>query len=313
MSVLSKILKDAWGGTSARQAVDALAPTKTLHELLESGHASLQAGDVQAAQDLCAAALTSDPDEPAVHELLARIEFAQCLAAAQARFPGPTYLDWLQWFHDRFAPATYVEIGVESGQSLQYAKPPTRAVGIDPALRIVHSQMTWVKLFQLPSDEFFQAHDLRQVLGMDTVGLAFIDGLHTFDQALKDFMNVERYADKGTVVLFHDILPVIPKTAERERATTFWVGDTWKVMTILKRHRPDLTLFTIPAYPSGLGVVLGLNPGEQLLWQSFDAICREAMAETLQNYSPQIDDHLNLVPNQFDAVADLLARSRTRV
>ncbi|MDP3701015.1 MAG: class I SAM-dependent methyltransferase [Hylemonella sp.] len=306
--MLGKILKDVIQGRAKAGATGPLSSELPPPELIESANSSLDSGDVASAEIALAQAMSRYPEQPATQQLFARMEFVQCLAAAEAKLPGPNYLDWLKWFQQRLKPASYVEIGVESGQSLQYAQAPTRAIGIDPALRIVHSQTAWIKLFQLPSDEFFQRHDLRQILGADAVDLAFIDGLHTFDQALKDFMNVERYADAGTIVLFHDIFPVTAKTAERERVTTFWVGDTWKVMMILKKYRPDLTLFTIPTHPSGLGVVTGLKPNEQLLWRDFESICAEAMAQTLDDFPPQIDDHLNLVPNDFNAVASLLDR-----
>lgn len=310
MSVLGKILKDIVQGKAQTGKMLSESTEYRLSELIEAGNSGLDSGDVASAARALAEAMSRYPQERATQELFTRLEFVQCLAAAEGRFPGPNYLDWLKWFHQQLKPASYVEIGVESGQSLQYAQVPTRAIGIDPALRIVHSQTTWVKLFQLPSDEFFQRYDLSQILDANTVNLAFIDGLHTFDQALKDFMNVERYAGPETIVLFHDIFPVTAKTAERERTTTFWVGDTWKVMVILKKYRPDLNIFTIPTYPSGLGVVTGLKPDEQLLWRDFESICREAMAQTLEDFSPQIDDHLNLVPNQFDAVATLLEQQK---
>jgi hypothetical protein len=49
-------------------------------------------------------------------------------------------------------------------------------------------------------------------------------------------------------------------SAARRRASTFWVGDTWKVLECLLDHRPDLTIRVVPAPPSGIVVVRGLDP-----------------------------------------------------
>ncbi|HEY8097564.1 MAG TPA: hypothetical protein VIE65_15960, partial [Methylobacter sp.] len=134
----------------------------------------------------------------------------------------------------------------------------------------------------------------------------FIDGLHTFDQALKDFINAERFSNKRSVALFHDILPTSPLPALRKRETKMWVGDTWKVMIILKKFRPDLQIMTIPTFPSGLGVVTNMDASSTLLHDSFDRICEEAMAYELDSYQPQLNQHLNVVENDFDAVAQRL-------
>jgi hypothetical protein len=304
MSILSELLKDIFWRKSR---IDRLIPGSkqgSPAQLLELGRIKLSARDIVDAERIGASALEFFPQEVETRQLLTEIEFAKCI---ETRFPGHTYFDWLKWCHATLKPMSYLEIGVESGQSLQFARSPTRAIGIDPAIRVVHSQEAWVKLFQLPSDDFFASHDLAQVLGAKTVNLVFIDGLHTFDQALKDFMNVERFSDAGTVVLFHDILPVVPQTAQRDRVTNFWIGDTWKVMPILMKHRPDLKIFTIPTYPSGLGVVTGLNPNSTTLWRDFEPIRSQAMALELDNFPPRIDDHLNLVENDFSAVLRLLA------
>ncbi|MBK7326121.1 MAG: class I SAM-dependent methyltransferase, partial [Propionivibrio sp.] len=240
MSILSNLLKDVFtkekhSGVSA----DDLSPS-SVDPLIEQVNLKLTSGDIEGAEKIYKDAIEQFPGDTRLGALQTEVEFLRCLAIVDKRFPGPNYLEWLRWFHAMLKPGNYLEIGVESGQSLQFTRAPTRAVGIDPAIQIVHPQENWVKLFKQTSDDFFATRDPQQVFGSKIINLAFIDGLHTFDQALKDFINVERFSDARSVVLFHDIFPVVPATAQRNRTTRFWVGDTWKVMMILQKHRPDL-------------------------------------------------------------------------
>ena len=48
-------------------------------------------------------------------------------------------------------------------------------------------------IYELTSDEFFARYDLSELLG-GPVELAFIDGLHLFEQVLRDFVNLERHS-----------------------------------------------------------------------------------------------------------------------
>lgn len=260
-----------------------------------------------------AEALLSNPEakglnHPAVTQLFgqiaANIDHGKHIQAAKNRFPGHNYLDWLKWLHLTVKPSSYVEIGVETGQSLELSR--CKAVGMDPSIQITHSQESWVKLFKLTSDDFFARYDLRQILDAKFVDMAFIDGLHTFDQALKDFINIERYAHSGTVVAFHDIFPATAVTASRDRKSIFWVGDTWKVVLILKKLRPDLKIFTLPAFPSGLTIVTGLDAESNLLSKDIDQIVERWMVVELGSYFAEMGSHLNVIDNDTEAASRLL-------
>ncbi len=256
---------------------------------------------LQSALDAAEAALLVAPQTALIHLLLARIHasignfpaaYASCQAgedisgtAGDTRFminamqalPGDDYYDWLHYFHETLKPAVYVEIGLGHGRSLALAGKGARAIGIDPYqgfwenLNYVSPDIP-ATLFPLASDDFFKQHDLRQEIGKSTFDLAFIDGLHLFEQVLKDFINLERYARKDSVILIHDCLPVEAIVAERERCTGFWTGDVWRIIPCLKTFRPDLRIMTIPTYPSGLGVVTNLDPLSTGLSDNYDEI-----------------------------------------
>jgi hypothetical protein len=181
------------------------------------------------------------------------------LHLARQAFPGPDYKTWLNWFHHYLKPGYYCEIGVASGQSMALVRPDTRAIGIDPAYAIDKPLPAWTRLFRMNSDEFFRHGHARQVLGQAKIDFSFIDGLHTFDQTLRDFIHVEHFSGSETVVLFHDVMPIAAEVATRQRQTLFWTGDTFKVMAVLAETRPDLKLALIPCFPSGLGIVTRLK------------------------------------------------------
>ena len=257
--------------------------------LAAEAQALLEAGDSAGAIAACRRALELDPDCLAAHVCLAR-----------ATLPGEDFLAHLRRFHETLRPRTYLEIGVDAGRTLCLAKPPTVAIGVDPASPQGGAFEAPTKLFALESDAFFAEKNVAREFGHPVVDLAFVDGLHLFEQALKDFFHVERHAASESVVLLHDCLPLDAATASRERMTGFWTGDVWKIVPILRRFRPDLTVFVIPAYPTGLAVVTRLDPASRLLEERFPAIVEE--------YGPLVwDDALRaslpLVPNEWPAVS----------
>src|SRR5207244_298072 len=107
-------------------------------------------GTNEAARECCETALALDPGLHPAHGFLASLNF-----------PGPFYLEIISMFHSHLRPRTYLEIGVESGQSIALARRETRAIGIDPEPRITEPLAPGTSIHAITSDEYFAAHDVR--------------------------------------------------------------------------------------------------------------------------------------------------------
>ncbi len=242
--------------------------------------------------------------DDAVQALRERVaaEFRVDEAAARTFFPGPVYTDVLKWLHAHGAPDFYLEIGVKSGGSLSQAGPATRCLAIDPAPRLPEDLARRVILFPGTSDAFFERYDLGELLNGRTVDLAFIDGLHTYDQVLRDFINVERCCDPQSLIVLHDVAPLDARVASRERATRFWAGDVWKAVPILERLRPDLTLTYVPCFPTGLLLVTDLDPSSTVLEARFETAVSDLQGAVFEGPADRVVGHLPACANAEDAV-----------
>lgn len=188
------------------------------------------------------------------------------------------YLGVLQRLHKLLRPDAYLEIGVAQGMSLGLSR--SKSIGVDPALVVTGAAVTgkpWVKLYQTTSDDFFERYDPASVLEESHLGLAFIDGLHHFEQVLRDFINVERWSAPGSVVAIHDVIPPDVPSTSRTPCPGHWVGDVWKLVPCLAEHRPDLVMDIVTASPSGLLVVRRLDAASTVLGERYDEIAGRSL------------------------------------
>jgi hypothetical protein len=220
---------------------------------------------------------------------------------------GEHYLLLLQRVHQLLKPRTYVEIGVETGASIRLAAPETVALGIDPEARIDAPLGPNVRIFRQPSDEFFTRDDVAEQLQGQPVDLAFIDGMHHFEFALRDFMNLERLCTPESTILIHDGFPHDRKTAERKRHLNFWSGDVWRLIVLLKKYRPDLAIHTIAAPPTGLAIVRRLDPASRFIGANLQRLCDEFLALDYSYLEKNRAGKLNLFPNDWSPIRQLLA------
>lgn len=210
--------------------------------------------------------------------------------------------EFLRHLHRLLQPRNYLEIGVNDGRSLAISRAPS--IAVDPDLAINVPIKCDVHLVKMTSDDFFAKGDpIRHIRsgrnplrnarrgrpwldawrGGTTLDLTFIDGMHWFEYALRDFMNVERYARPTSVIVFDDMLPRNSAEASRAGNPIAWAGDVFKVALALAEYRPDLVLIPVDTQPTGVLVVLGATPGDRTLSDAYEAILARWSADDPQS------------------------------
>jgi len=185
---------------------------------------------------------------------------------------------FLQDLHDLLRPERYLEIGFQFGNSMWVTREDTSAYGVDP--QPLGPVPPNGMVYTATSDEFFAQLPSPCRAPFD---LAFIDGSHLAEDALRDFIGVERLArpDGRTVAVFDDVLPYSADIAERTPLPGDWAGDVWKITNILETVRPDLTTIPVHVEPTGALVVLGLDPASTVLPEAFEQL----MARNAREFS----------------------------
>jgi Glycosyl transferase family 2 len=249
-------------------------------------------GDAEAARSEYEAALTFDPDSAEAH-----------IGLSVLRMPGEDYFAWLRRFHQALRPQTYLEIGVARGASLALAQPPTRAIGVDPEPMVSARFSAETHIFCETSDAFFASGRLPSLLNGEPLALAFIDGLHVFAQSLKDFMEVEAFCGRHSVVLIHDTVPLDEETQRPERLRKFYTGDVWKTVLCLKHYRPDLDIVTIATPWTGLTMVTNLDAASCVLRDNFEDVVSRFAGVSYAAVEGELDVLLNIAPNDWKGIA----------
>jgi hypothetical protein len=196
------------------------------------------------------------------------------------------YLDFLARVHELLQPRTYLEVGIRKGHSLALSH--TRSVGIDPAYEIEVELTAPTDLVQETSDDYFARLPASGPFDGVPVDLAFIDGMHLFEFALRDFINAEKHGTWSSVIAFDDVLPRGPVMANRERATRAWTGDVYKIEQVLREFRRDLAFLTVDTKPTGLLLVFGLDPANRLLADKHDELVSTYVHPDPQNVPAEV-------------------------
>jgi len=183
----------------------------------------------------------------------------------------------IQHLINKFNYRIYLEIGVERGINFFQIDTELK-LGVDPNFVIPGGvkDTEKEKFFTMASDEFF-ANPPKEILerGLDIV---LIDGLHTYEQSLKDVENCLKYLNPNGIIVMHDCLPDSPATAmptleEAKKHPDFkgnWTGDVYKTIIHLRATRPDLFVAVVNT-DWGIGIIKKGEP-ENMLSMSIEDI-----------------------------------------
>ncbi|KAA0103257.1 class I SAM-dependent methyltransferase [Mycolicibacterium sp. P1-5] len=174
----------------------------------------------------------------------------------------------------------YLEIGVSHGQAFQRITADVK-IAVDPAFRLTertrelaNAKGRVVEYFETTSDAFFDSE--KALLEQHPVDVALIDGLHTYEQVVRDVENTVRYLKDDGVIFLHDCNPPFELAGRRADSWDefmaqqsgplkigIWNGDVWKAIVELRSTRPDLLVGVLKC-DQGVGFVRKGTPESTL-------------------------------------------------
>jgi hypothetical protein len=160
----------------------------------------------------------------------------------------------------------YLEIGVNRGATFKEVTLPYR-VGVDPSFSFDTAPYAndSTHFFPLRSDDYF-----AQLPEAETFDIHFIDGLHTFEQTLRDLMNAIAHSHPRTVWLIDDTIPndVYSSLTDLHKALSYrersgnsnksWHGDVFKLVYFIHDFMPAYDYRTLS----------GMGNAQTLMWRS---------------------------------------------
>jgi hypothetical protein len=140
-----------------------------------------------------------------------------------------------------------------------------------------------VKIFQETSDAFFASN-------MERFDLVFLDGLHEFQQTLRDVLNALDILNEGGLIVIDDSVPIDEFSAIPDQSEALarrlksgsnrrdWNGDVFKAVAFLASRPADVGLVTLWSTDDSV------QHGQTIVWKrpGFDLSVVKAAATDYQ-------------------------------
>ena len=221
---------------------------------------------------------------------------------------------------DRSKPV-YLEIGVSRGQAFRRITADVK-IAVDPAFNLTQrtrdladAKGREAHYFETTSDAFFDNEG--ELLAKHPIDVALIDGLHTYEQVVRDVEKTLRYLSDDGVIFLHDCNPLLELASRRADSWEafmasqkgpvkigIWNGDVWKAIVELRSTRHDLLVGVLKC-DQGVGFVRKGTPDSTLLYSP-----EQVEALTYADLKADRTRLLNLKPPRY--LGEFLAMSAAR-
>ena len=149
----------------------------------------------------------------------------------------PSRTEIIQSIINKNKYTNYLEIGCDNDENFSKII-INKKIGVDPLKGGTH---------RMTSDEFFKKnHSYFDII--------FLDGLHTYEQTIKDINNALKFLNEKGTIIVHDCLPKKIGNQIVPRIYGHWNGDVWKAIVNVRTYH-DVDTYTLKA-DHGLGIIL---------------------------------------------------------
>ena len=150
----------------------------------------------------------------------------------------------------------YLEIGVWKGETFSNVNIETK-VAVDPKFQFDFHKLENDSTFfyEMPSNNYFDYLKDNPII----FDIIYIDGLHTFEQSYKDFLNAINYIHEKSIIILDDTLPSDPWSALSDKSRSYkyrelanikgksWHGDVYKTIFAIHDFHLNFNYVTLVA------------------------------------------------------------------
>jgi tetratricopeptide (TPR) repeat protein len=227
-------------------------------------------------------------------------------ALAQAKFPDEDIGSILSYLHSHSKFQSYLEIvnwDQDIGNSL--AKTNTTTISIShQTLKISTSNRYF---FKAHPNLFFNKVNLSDII-QSKLGMIYIASDNDLPQFLIALIYLSDYITPKTIICVKNTYPLDGITSSERKYTSFWTGNIWKLVPVLKEFFPSINIKTLKAFPAGVSIMNNFDAtAGKILRCNFPEIINYADSLHYDDFYYRQDEVLNAKDSKHNELLEFLS------